>query len=53
MDMEHTVSAFALIIAATSISLVLLFTEVLCMIVIKVDDVKDSKSAFLLNIETP
>ena len=46
MDMEHTVSAFALIIAATSISLVLLFAEVIYVIVIKVNAVKHSKSAF-------
>ena len=52
MDMEHTVSAFALIIAATSISLVLLFTEVLCIIVTKVDAAKHRKSAFYPDIET-
>ena len=46
MDMEHTVSAFALIITATSISLVLLFAEVIYVIVIKVNAVKHSKSAF-------
>ena len=53
MDMEHTVSAFALIIAATSISLVLLFAEVIYVIVIKVNAVKHSNSAFYPDIETP
>ena len=53
MDMEHTVSAFALIFAATSISLVLLFTEVVYMIVIKVNAIKHSKCVFFPDIETP
>ena len=34
MDMEHTVSAFALVFAASSISLILLFIEVINMIII-------------------
>ena len=48
MDMEHTVSAFALVFAASSISLILLFIEVINMIIIDPGNIeKHSKSALL------